>query len=307
MELHKFGGTSVRYALKNIYKIIHNKKNVIVVVSALAGITNLCKNICNGNYDSIDCIKNIHLEYINTYIKNKDSSIELLDVYINNLQQWILNPILYKHYILSTGERLSSNIIYNYLQEQQLDITLVKDPIIYKNNRYNIEIIKEHFILPQSNICIVPGFIGYDENHIITLGRGGSDLTATILARVFDIKLVILWTDISGVLPVDPKYIILSPIKTITYNAMKEFAYFGAKIVYSRCIEPLEGSDICIAIKNTFKLQEEGTLIIPNKNSPSKLIGCTVLENCSLITIKGNDLLGKPGILSTIFKYVSSS
>jgi len=102
-------------------------------------------------------------------------------------------------------------------------------------NGNNIEIIKEHFILPQSNICIVPGFIGYDENHIITLGRGGSDLTATILARVFDIKLVILWTDISGVLPVDPKYIILSPIKTITYNAMKEFAYFGAKIVYSRC------------------------------------------------------------------------
>jgi aspartate kinase len=163
-------------------------------------------------------------------------------------------------------------------------------------------------ILDQGKVAVVTGFIGATEDGIqTTLGRGGSDYSATIIGRALGADEVWIWTDVNGVMTTDPRVVPEAhPIAHLSYAEISELSYFGAKVLHSQAIRPARRANIPVRILNTFEPEHPGTLITAEaKNSSKTVKAVTAIKNMSLVSVEGPGMIGIPGVAGRTFSAVA--
>ncbi|MUU77282.1 bifunctional aspartate kinase/homoserine dehydrogenase I [Winogradskyella endarachnes] len=345
MKVLKFGGTSVGSAenINKVITILDQQSkntNIAVVVSAVGGITDklleAANLACNKNeaykqkYDVIWSIHNKVIEGLfensandNEIKKQRDSLSDIISEKLNDLKS-LLNGIYLinelspktKDKLLSFGEALSSTIIYHTLKSRSLDAALKNSQeVIVTDSNFNNAIVNfevtnsniQNFFSTNSNsIVLFPGFVSKSTHgEITTLGRGGSDYTAAIIAAAMDANELQIWTDVSGMYTTNPKLVKqASPIIELSYQEAVELSHFGAKVLYPPTVMPVLKKQIPIVIKNTMEPEAIGTTITKNTvntdNSPVK--GISNIENIALLTLQGNGMVGVPGFSKRLFE-----
>jgi len=207
-----------------------------------------------------------------------------------------------KDYILSFGERLSAPIFsacLNSLGVDSIDLTGGDAGIVTDKNfgrakplQKSYEMIKERLepLLAKGCVPVVTGFIGSTQNGITTtLGRGGSDLTATLIASALDVDEVWLWKEVDGIMTADPKIVPNAKvIPEISYQEAMELSHFGAKILHPKALEPVMRKKIPVRIKNTFNPDVEGTVIGESAKSSKNIVkALSLIEKVAIVNISG--------------------
>lgn len=332
MKVLKFGGTSVGsvesiHSLKRIVEKEARHQPVIVVVSALGGITD---KLISTSQLAVEGDENWKKKYeqmverhhkiIDTIITNtKDRELlfnkvdtlftELHSIYygvylIHDLSKKTLDTIV------SYGERLSSNIVSTFVRGSKLYDAreFIKTEVLNGKNTLDSELTTKLVIdsfkeLPR--IALVPGFIATDKNSGDTtnLGRGGSDYTASIIAATLDAETLEIWTDVDGFMTADPKVIRSAyTIDELSYLEAMELCNFGAKVIYPPTIYPVCIKNIPIHVKNTFNPENRGTVIKSKIENNSKAIrGISSIKDTTLITVSGLSMVGVIGVNRRIF------
>ena len=339
MKVLKFGGTSVANAqnIQLVINIITEKaKNdkTVVVVSALSGVTDLLINASqkaankDHNYKSIiEQIKQKHFDTIAELVEgaNQNQLFIKINSQLNQLQTLLDGCFLLGELsqrtadaIASFGELLSSQIISTALQ-QTIPNSNFKDAreLIKTNSNFgkalvNFEItnslIHDYFKDTKSQVVILPGFIASSEDgNTTTLGRGGSDYSAAIIANGVKATSLEIWTDVNGMFTANPKIVKQAqPILSISYQEAMELSHFGAKVLYPPTIQPVLKANIPIWIKNTFEPQSYGTLISNNSDSNLNPIkGISHIDNIALLTLEGSGMIGVAGSSKRLFEVLS--
>ena len=339
MKVLKFGGTSVGsvksiLSLKRIVETEARKQPVIVVVSALNGITDkliatsqLAKNGDEHYREEFDAMVSRHHQMIDKIVTDPKKRIDLF----NNVDQLFeqLRSIYYGVYlihdlsektqdaIISYGERLSSHIVAAIIKNgarmnaRDFIRTENKQGKHVLDTELTHQLIREAFDplfhprTPVTPVYVVPGFIARDrDTHETTnLGRGGSDYTAAIIAAALDAEMLEIWTDVDGFMTADPKVIKSAyTINELSYVEAMELCNFGAKVIYPPTIYPVCIKNIPIKVKNTFNPEHPGTLIkqqIENDQKPIK--GISSIKGTTLITVTGLSMVGVIGVNRRIF------
>jgi aspartokinase/homoserine dehydrogenase 1 len=339
MNVLKFGGTSVANA-QNINLVLDivnetsKKDQLVVVVSAFSGVTDLlvlaAANAAakDKNYKEIvSQIEKKHKDAIEQLISLTEQS-ELIDTINSNINH--LKTLLDGCYllgelsnrtsdtILSFGELLSSQIIAKALQ-QKVSKSGYKDSreVIKTNSHFgkavvNFDVtnalIADFFKTSPNSVTVMPGFIASSEDgNTTTLGRGGSDYTAAIVAGALNASQLEIWTDVNGMFTANPKIVKQAqPIETISYQEAMELSHFGAKVLYPPTIQPVLKKNIPILIKNTFEPEAAGTLItssVSSKENPIK--GISHIDKIALLTLEGSGMIGVSGSSKRLFEVLS--
>ncbi|MBW9223856.1 aspartate kinase [Methanothermococcus sp. SCGC AD-155-E23] len=334
----KFGGTSIGDGkrMRHVAKIVADKKkkdrDVVVVTSAMTQITNSLIDISREALDVrdinrinnfIEDIRRKHEEAIEDAIRSEEIKSEVRKtVYslIDELEK-VLIGVAYlgeltpksKDYILSFGERLSAPILSGAIRDLGYPSTYLTggEAGIITDENYGcarpirLEV-KERVgpLLEKGIIPVITGFIGSTEKgNITTFGRGGSDYSAALVGAALDADIVEIWTDVSGILTSDPRIVKnVKRIPRMSYIEAMELAYFGAKVLHPRTIEPLMEKKIPLRIKNTFNPENEGTLITNDREESNNIIkAITAIKDVFLINIFGAGMVGVSGTAARIF------
>ncbi|MGE4514442.1 MAG: bifunctional aspartate kinase/homoserine dehydrogenase I [Chryseobacterium sp.] len=343
MKILKFGGTSVANAqsillVEDIIKKESLKNRIVVVVSALHGVTDqlikAAESASQHDENYIQTIKNLeekHLDLVKELIPILDQSswLSFVKKRFNDLED-LCNGIFVlgeftdriKDKVTSYGEFLSSNIIAARLELKGLDVIWMNsaEQILtnsnYTNAKVNFEATENNLlkclIENKNQIIIAPGFIARDEkNNSTTLGRGGSDYTASIIASAINADELQIWTDVSGMMTSDPRLVSnAKPIPEISYAEAMELSHFGAKVLYPPTIQPVMVKNIDLRIKNTFDPAAFGTLISHKLEKPSFenqqiAVGISNMSNIALLTLEGSGMIGIPGFSAKLFQCLS--
>lgn len=340
MKVQKFGGTSVANAqhialVKNI--VAASKANkTIVVVSALGGVTDLLINTASlaSNQDNsyktlLKQIEERHLttikELIPIALQSKvlskvKSELNALETLLDGA--FLIGEITPKlsDKIVSYGELLSSYIISEYFVASEMDCTYIDSRALLKTNgafgkaiidfKLTNQNCTTYFSTVPQKIVVMAGFIASSTTgDSTTLGRGGSDYTAAIVASAIDAEVLEIWTDVSGMYTANPKIVKQAmAIPHISYEEAMELSHFGAKVLYPPTIQPVLSKGISIVIKNTFDADNSGTLITKNKNDQGKTVrGISHVENIALVSLEGSGMVGIPGISKRFFEVLSNA
>lgn len=332
MKVLKFGGTSVGsvksvLTIKKIVEQEAKKQSIIVVVSALGGITD--KLIATAKLakagdeiwkQSFDEIVDRHHKMIDEILTDnliREQVFTIIDMLLGQLKSiylgvYLIHDLSEKSYdtIVSYGESLSSHIVTGLIKGSKrfdsLDfiVTENKNGRTFLDRNITYQLVCNTFSnLPR--ISIVPGFIGRDrDSHEITnLGRGGSDYTAAIIAAALDANELEIWTDVDGFMTADPGVIKNAyTISELSYIEAMELSNFGAKVIYPPTIYPVCIKNIPIKVKNTFNPQNRGSIIrqhIENDFKPIK--GISSISGTTLITVTGLSMVGVIGVNQRIF------
>lgn len=332
MKVLKFGGTSVGsvesiLSLKAIVEKEAQKQPIIVVVSALGGITDkliatsvLAQKGDETWKDEFQAMMERHHKMIDTIITNPRKREQLFNIVDSLFEQ--LRSIYFGVYlihdlskktqdaIVSYGERLSSNIVATLVQGAKWYDSREFIKTVRKNHKNTLDseltnrLVRRTFSDLQ-RISLVPGFISKDRDtdEITNLGRGGSDYTAAIIAAALDAEILEIWTDVDGFMTADPRVIKTAyTIKELSYIEAMELCNFGAKVVYPPTIYPVCVKNIPIRVKNTFNPDGEGSIIkqkVANNDKPIK--GISSINGTTLITVAGLSMVGVIGVNRRIF------
>ena len=339
MKVMKFGGTSVGsvesiLSLKRIVEEAASNERVIVVVSALGGITDkLIKTAdlaVNGNMEFNSEFRKIverHHSLIDTVIPNKSERATLLEEVdmllgeLNNIYQGLalINNMTPKSEatIVSYGERISSRIVTSLIDgavrfnARHFIKTETKHKKYILADEITDRLIHEQFDGCNERIIVVPGFIAQDKDseEITNLGRGGSDYTAAIIAATLNADCLEIWTDVDGFMTADPRVINNAyTIEHLSYVEATELCNFGAKVVYPPTIYPVFKANIPIKIKNTFNPSGEGTIIDAHSQSEGRLIkGISSINDTDLLTVQGLGMVGVVGVNHRIFRALGNA
>ena len=340
MKVLKFGGTSVANAqnillVEKIVKKESLENRVVVVVSALSGVTDglisAAESACakNENYsETIKALEEKHLEFVKNLlpITEQSSWLSFVKKNFNDIED-ICNGIYVlgeftpriKDKITAYGEFLSSNIIAAKLKSDGLDCVWLDSRNYIKTNsnftdaKVNFETtnaaLQTYFKENKQQITLAPGFIASDvDGNITTLGRGGSDFTASIIAAAMKAQELQIWTDVSGMMTADPRLVSNAKIiHKISYQEAMELSHFGAKVIYPPTIQPIMDKNIDLWIKNTFAADDFGTLISHTKteNDNNVAVGISNLSKVALLTLEGSGMIGIPGVSAKLFQCLS--
>ncbi|MGC2426284.1 MAG: aspartate kinase, partial [Nitrososphaeraceae archaeon] len=166
-------------------------------------------------------------------------------------------------------------------------------------------------LLKDNVIPVITGFIGADQNgNITTIGRGGSDYTASIIAASINANEVWLWSDVDGLMTADPKIVKEAKVlREVSFAEAMEMALFGAKYMHPRALEPVIDTKIPIRIRNTFNVKDEGTVISQNTSKASQKIvkSITAIRHTALIDVSGGGMVGAPGTAAKIFDVLAKN
>ncbi|MGB5358428.1 MAG: aspartate kinase, partial [Eudoraea sp.] len=340
MKVLKFGGTSVANAqhIKQVQNIIKNldENNIVVVVSALGGITDLllktidmASNQDEKYKDSLQEIEDRHIKTIKELIPIQLQSAILSKVKseLNTLDTLAEGAFLIAEKtpqltdkIVSFGELLSSYIISEFFVSAGMnsafkdsreliktDDTFGKAAVDFENTNKNCN---AYFSKTKNKITVIPGFISSTaQGNSTTLGRGGSDYSAAVVASAIDAEELQIWTDVSGMYTANPRIVKQAKaIPQISYEEAMELSHFGAKVLYPPTIQPVLSKNIPILIKNTFAPEEAGTLIAKNDNAQGKSVrGISNVEQITLLSLEGPGMIGIPGISKRFFEVLSQT
>ena len=339
MKVLKFGGTSVANAdnIKRVLTIIAEKaknEKLVVVVSALSKVTDLLQLASQKAASNDESFKEIvaeiekkHLDTLKELIpvSEQSSLLSHLKRIINHLETLLDGCFLLGELsprtadtILGFGELLSSYIIAEALKQNLKNSGYADSRELIKTNAnfgkavVNFEIsnqlIADYFASNESQVVVLPGFIASTTDGIhTTLGRGGSDYTAAIVAAALNAKELEIWTDVNGMFTANPKIVKQAqPIATISYQEAMELSHFGAKVLYPPTIQPVLRKNIPILIKNTFESEAVGTYIsndVVSQTNPVK--GISHIDNIALLTLEGPGIVGVSGSSKRLFEVLS--
>ncbi len=332
MKVLKFGGTSVGsvksiLSLKQIVENEAKKQPVVIVVSALGGITDkliaTSKLAVAGDEEwktEFDAMVDRHHKMIDTIITDTKAREDLfikVDALLDQLRSIYFGVFLIHDLsektsdaIVSYGERLSSLIVSTLVKGSKWYDSREFIKTVDKNGKHVLDaelttelVVKTFCELPR--ISLVPGFISSDRDskEITNLGRGGSDYTAAIIAAALNAEVLEIWTDVDGFMTADPKVIKTAyTINELSYIEAMELCNFGAKVIYPPTIYPVCVKNIPIRVKNTFNPESDGTIIkqkIENNLKPIK--GISSISGTTLITVTGLSMVGVIGVNRRIF------
>ena len=337
MKILKFGGSSVASAdrIKGLIEILKPRisegEELALVFSAFGGITDLLIEMSELASQGKD-------KYIALYHQFKDRHNDAAKALLSEQQYLELSMALDDNhetlrdllkgiylvreasprtldYVLSFGERNANYIITMALKERGINAAYLDARKVIRTNkdfgsakvnfRQTNELVRDYFSTYKGDIQVVTGFIGSDSGGLTTtLGRGGSDYTAAILAGALDAEVLEIWTDVDGVLTCDPRKVKKAfTIPQLSYAEAMEMSHFGAKVIYPPTIQPALQKGIPIYIRNTFNPVFPGTLITKEQDPTfrSTIKGISSLSNISLIRIQGSGLMGVPGVSARLF------
>ena len=347
MIVMKFGGTSIGSG-KNMVRIVRlveeEPRQKVVVISAMAGVTDKLDKTANK---VINLPASVVEEEVNRFyndlldqykiaaeeaISDKHilkETIEKVRELLNELRITLLGVGYLEEltpksldYVLSFGERLSVLVLTGALKSNGIPATSLTgyEVGIITNSMFgrarpvhNLmnKTIKARLdpLLSQGIIPVVTGFIAADKNaRITTLGRGGSDYTASLLGRYLNVEEVQIWTDVDGIFTTDPKLVPDARlISELSYVEAMDLAYFGAKVIHSNMIEPAMNADIPVRVKNTFNPENEGTLIVREHKKIEGIIkAVTIMREVRIINLSGVGMAETPNIAGRVFNLLGS-
>jgi len=339
VQVVKFGGTSVANAatILKVVEILKTKSAqgnpVIAVVSALGGMTDSLQQageLANKkDTQYLTLFESIHERHLNEarLLGLSPEAMEALEVLLEALKSILKGVFLINEFsektkdkVLSYGELLSSFIISECqaLQNSNARLKDSRDLITTDSSFTKAQLkqevtyqkIQEFFVASTSKITIMPGFVARNTaGDTTTLGRGGSDFTAAVIAGALHASVLEIWTDVSGMFTANPNLVPQAfPIETISYQEAMELSHFGAKVLYPPTIRPVLEKDIPIRIKNTFEPTAAGTLVDKhNDTAKGPIKGISHLPDIALLTLEGNGMVGIPGFSTRLFEALSQA
>jgi len=339
LRIMKFGGTSVGDAscVQRVVEIIQaasKESDIVVVVSAMSGVTNkLIEAAVQSEDSNREAVARIFTELRQQHGAAVTALIES-DTERNRIGQQMqelfregerlcegtmllheLTPRV-RDAISSLGERLSAPLLAAVLDESGLRSQCIEASELVVTDSYHggaepwLDRTRERSVarlqplIQQGVVPVVTGFIGATEDGVLTtLGRGGSDYSATILGTALDADEVIIWTDVDGLLTADPR---LVPdaclISEISYREAAELAYFGAKVLHPKTLHPVVQQGIPLRIRNTFAPEKMGTKITPaGCTNGGGVTALAAVTDAAMITVGGPGLVGVQDVLGRTF------
>ena len=326
MIVLKFGGSSVANAsqIRQVLSILAAQdKPMAVVVSALGGVTDdlhaLGKLAAKGDIAYTDRLKEVESRHINLVqelipVAKQSAVLSATKQMLNQLETILEGVHMIRELspktqdtLLSFGELLSHKIIAHAAQAKGLDAvaknaqelvvtkqSLGRTLVVYPSTNANIT---RFFDNNRNKIVVLPGFVAKDVNGVVTtLGRGGSDLTASIIACAVQAEYLEIWTDVSGMYTAHPAIVKQAKaIPEISYQEAMELSHFGAKVIYPPTLQPITEKKIPVYIKNTFKPEDSGTLITHTTEAETVVRGISHINDIALLTLEGSGMIGVPG------------
>lgn len=342
MKVLKFGGSSVANAerIAQVAKIIEELsqrgEHVAVVVSAMGGSTDMLIEMsqvaASGSTDYqrlLSRFSDRHRDVVNSLITNEELHQPVYDeiiegqVELGNLLQGLfltrdLTPKTLD-YIQSFGERSCAFILSQVLRNMGLSSRYVNARELIKTNdqfggakiyaEETASNLKTHFETYPNEISVITGFISSTREGVTTtLGRGGSDYTASLIGSAVDAEEIQIWTDVDGVMTADPRRVSQSfPVRTMSYEEALEMSHFGARVIYPPTIIPALEKRIPIRIKNTFNPQDQGTLISDHPEPSDHIVkGISSISDISLLTLEGSGLFGASSFAARLFNVLAN-
>jgi aspartokinase/homoserine dehydrogenase 1 len=339
LQVMKFGGTSVGDAeciarTAQIVAAAAKENSVIVVVSAMSGVTNrlieAAKKAATGDSSEganlIKVLRAQHATAVDTLIKDaqtRQALMQKLDTVLAESKRLCDGTALLRELtartldeVSSLGERLSAPIVSEALralglQSQSIEATeLIVTDAFHGGAEPRMDLTRERSearlrpLLAKGVVPVVTGFIGAtEEGRLTTLGRGGSDYSATILGAAMDSTEVVIWTDVDGVLTADPRLVAEArTIPVISYREAAELAYFGAKVLHPKTLNPVMKAGITVWIRNSFAPDRPGTKITPEGRSIGGGVkALTAIRDVALIAVGGPGIVGLPDVVGRTF------
>lgn len=329
----KFGGTSVgsAEAIKRVANIIMNTDGEkIAVVSAMSGTTNYLVSVADHPLEDVDTIaEQFAAKHIATAKEVLDEEHyamfeEEFNVRLEAFKKAVSadrSDAYYKDAVVSQGERFSSLILACYLEQcgcrsvaicsEDAGIAAVGSPqagsadLIRSASGMSLKV---RPILATGTVPVITGFYGaMEDGRPLTFGRGGSDYSAAVVANAIDADMLEIWTDVDGFMSADPR-IVKDAVKIneMKYAEAAELAYFGAKVLHPRTIEPVRLKHIPLKVRNSFKPEEPGTLIHHVRMPRDSLLKCVAAKtDLSIITINSAEIAYRPAIVARIMALVA--
>ncbi len=341
MKVLKFGGSSVATAdrIQNIIEILKayysRGEKFAVVFSAMGGITDsliemgqLAAQGDDAYLEVFDRFSERYLEAAGQLLQDPRRSQVIAELTHNHevLKNLLYGVFLVREasprtmdYVLSFGERNAAFLIANVLRQQGVNAAyldarkVIKTDKSFGNAKVDLGLTFENvrdFFSQNTEIQIVTGFIGSSKGGLTTtLGRGGSDYTASLLAAALDAEIIEIWTDVNGVLTADPRKVRKAfTIERMSYSEAMEMAHFGAKVIYPPTLQPALDKRIPLVIKNTFNPQFAGTLISDQPDPNGRPVkGISSIGHVALLTLQGSGLFGVPGIAGRLFSALAQA
>lgn len=340
----KFGGTSVgsARALTQVVNIVRqarsNGHNVVVVVSAMSGVTNLLLDAAHraeagdetSAHQARQQIEQKHAEATLHFLGNTPQRESVMATIRSLLDEFeslchgihVLGELTPRalDVIGGLGERMSVPQVAAILSNAGMAAQGVEaTELIVTDGRHGgaVPLIEETAqktqaglrpLLAQGVVPVVTGFIGATKDGITTtLGRGGSDYSATIIGRAIEADEVWIWTDVNGVMTTDPRVVPQAhPISHLSYAEISELSFFGAKVLHSQAIRPARRVGIPVRILNTFEPDHPGTFITAESPHDGKTVkAIAAIKNMSLVTVAGPGMIGIPGVAGRTFTAVA--
>lgn len=324
----KFGGSSVANAdrIKHVASIIkaYRDEKPVVILSAMGDTTDFLLDAADeavkGNVD----IKNVATLHLDT-IKVLEIDGECVNGLLNELNQLLTGISMIREltkrtrdYLVSFGERLSVRIMASYLEKIGIPATFYDSwdiGIVSDSNFMSAELLDEvwtnipNYLNPykegiSNSIPIVTGFIAKDKDgNITTLGRGGSDLSATIIGAAMNVDEIQTWKDVDGIMTTDPRVCKdAKPVPEVTYEEAQELAMFGAQVLHPRSMIPCRKTGTPVRVKNSYDITSPGSIIVEKHISHvAPVCAITSIKHITLIDIISSRMLGAAGFLAHVF------
>lgn len=330
LKVAKFGGTSMANAeaMRRCAKIVTGDPDKkLIVVSATAGTTNLLTEFIAS--DSVDeklaitsQIRDKHLG-ICKELKKSQPTIEVIEELHDQLhviaeRNQLMTPML-RDEVLSYGERLSSQIFSEILREESGEGVFCFDvrEVLKTDNNYGsaepdieeIGLCSEKRLMPlmDESRVVTQGFIGSDENgNTTTLGRGGSDYSAALLAEATNAEVLEIWTDVIAIYTTDPRIVKgAKPITEISFDEAAELSVFGAKVLHPATMVPAIRKNIRVYVGSSIHPEKPGTWIVKNTREKSVIRAISLRRNQTLLTVHSLDMLHRFGFLAKLFQVLA--
>ncbi len=345
IRVMKFGGTSIGDAacIRRAAEIVAGAASegaLIVVVSAMGGVTDQLIEAAHasakGNTqvasELATSLREQHHNAINILVSNDNKREQLandIDGVIEDITSLCLGTALLRELtprtldgISSGGERLSAPLLAGALEELGLRSVAIEatELIVTDNASGRAAPLMDQTraraaarllpIVDAQSVPVVTGFIGATSAGMLTtLGRGGSDYSATVLAAALDATEVIIWTDVDGVLTADPRLVPEArTLREISYNEAAELAYFGAKVLHPKTLKPVSEAGIPVWIRNSFAPERSGTKITATGHPTARGVkAITAITDVTLVTVGGRGIVGLPGVAGKTFTAVANA
>ena len=337
LTVMKFGGTSVGSleAIERVSKIItETKGNKVVVTSAMSGITNYlvacCEDLKNKREETIADFEERHLAVARAMFDEKQYAA-FMEEFTPRFEAFkkllrddkAARGAYFEDNVTSQGERFSSLLLSHKLRamgyksvaltSEDCGIIAEGKPLAGNANLRMTETNMGIYVMPyvsQGIIPIITGFYGITQDEKpLTFGRGGSDYAAAVVANALNADTLEIWTDVDGFMSADPRVVPNAvKIDEMSYDEAAELAYFGAKVLHPRTIEPVRKKHIPLKVRNSFKPEDQGTLISRYREIHDEMLRSVAAKtDLSIVTIYSPEVAYRPDVVSKILKKISEN